>query len=141
MTMFTEMTIIARLLMIMIIVVMMTMTISMMMMMVVNGDGRDDAKRKDEADFYPIVLQVSQSSCVSLSSLSSITGIPSGSTSQANSVKRLWICVRGKKLNRVSDYEKKNYPPLPRWIFFTVGNSEILRKSSEQHAINIANYG
>ena len=96
MTMFTEMTIIARLLMIMIIVVMMTMTISMMMMMVVNndddernGDGRDDAKRKDEADFYPIVLQVSQSSCVSLSSLSSITGIPSGSTSQANSVKRL----------------------------------------------------
>ena len=148
MTMFTEMTIIARLLMIMIIVVMMTMTISMMMMMVVNkdddernGDGRDDAKRKDEADFYPNVLQVSQSSCVSLSSLSSITGIPSGSTSQANSVKRLWICVRGKKLNRVSDYEKKNYPPLPRWIFFTVGNSEILRKSSEQHAINIANYG
>lgn len=94
-----------------------------------------------EADFYSIVRQVSQSSCVSLSSLSSITGIPSGSTSQANSVKRSWICVRGKKLNRVSDYEKKNYPPLPRWIFFTVGNSEILRKSSEQHVINIANYG
>lgn len=53
MTMFTEMTIIARLLMIMIIVVMMTMTISMMMMMVVNkdddernGDGRDDAKKE-----------------------------------------------------------------------------------------------
>ena len=52
MTMFTEMTIIARLLMIMIIVVMMTMTISMMMIMVFNkdddernGDGRDDARR------------------------------------------------------------------------------------------------
>lgn len=96
--MFTEMTIIARLLMIMIIVVMMTMTISMMMMMVVNkdddernGDGRDDAKRKDEADFYPIVLQVSQSSCVSLSSLSSITGIPSGSTSQANSSRLIFL--------------------------------------------------
>lgn len=53
MTMFTEMTTIARLLMIMIIVVMMTMTISMMMIMVFNkdddernGDGRDDARSK-----------------------------------------------------------------------------------------------
>ena len=53
MTMFTEMTIIARLLMIMIIVVTMTMMISMMIIMVVfnkddnerNGDGRDDARR------------------------------------------------------------------------------------------------
>lgn len=52
MTMFTEMTIIARLLMIMIIVVTMTMTISMMIIMVFNkdddernGDGRDDARR------------------------------------------------------------------------------------------------
>lgn len=51
-TMFTEMTIIARLLMIMIIVVTMTMTISMMIIMVFNkdddernGDGRDDARR------------------------------------------------------------------------------------------------
>ena len=38
MTMFTEMTIIARLLMIMIIVVTMTMTISMMIIMVFNKD-------------------------------------------------------------------------------------------------------
>ena len=55
MTMFTETTIIARLLMIMIIVVTMTMTISMMIIMVFNkddddkdernGDGRDDARR------------------------------------------------------------------------------------------------
>lgn len=53
MTMFTEMTIIARLLMIMIIVVTMTMMISMMIIMGVfnkddderNGDGRDDARR------------------------------------------------------------------------------------------------
>ena len=53
MTMFTEMAIIARLLMIMIIVVTMTMMISMMIIMVVfnkddderNGDGRDDARR------------------------------------------------------------------------------------------------
>ena len=53
MTMFTEMTIIARLLMIMIIVVTMTMMISMMIIMVVfnkddderNDDGRDDARR------------------------------------------------------------------------------------------------
>lgn len=53
MTMFTEMTIIARLLMIMIIVMTMTMMISMMIIMVVfnkddderNGDGRDDARR------------------------------------------------------------------------------------------------
>lgn len=53
MTMFTEMTIIARLLMIMIIVVTMTMMISMMIIRVVfnkddderNGDSRDDARR------------------------------------------------------------------------------------------------
>ena len=52
MTMFTEMTIIARLLMIVIIVVTIMMTISMMIIMVFNkdddernGDGRDDARR------------------------------------------------------------------------------------------------